>query len=753
MQRDIFKTISLFCLIILTCLTGCEMTDPGNPPIDNVNSSSSGEKYSGSGYYLVGAGIYDITGPAAEVVMGGFAVDDQKTAGISMRLWSRAFIVADPEDHDRRVVFVSADTWAMCQSIKQEVSRRLAADPELAKYYGNDNVCLSATHTHSSVAGFSHYFLYNVPNKGFIKDSFDAVAGGIFESIKRAHENLRPGRIYIANGKLKNAGWNRSKGMYGNNPADERSLYDSDTDTEMTLLKFTGFNEEGREEAIGMLCWFAVHPDCVGPSNHLISGDSKGLASYMFEKYMGGDYTDSRTFVAAFAQTNAGDVTPNVPFTEKFYSRSIAAGALEDYGVTDTDSEIASQGFPWAEAKGEADPEKNIVLKLEATRQYRKALELFESDMQPLHGSVDYRHEFVDMRTLYVDSQGCTTCASGMGASYSYGSPADNPTPYPLFGEGVTRDDIGAVDWNSSSDVQETIIATLLPGVISMFWPKTLSGDYVRCHGVKPVILPSGLMSLNLFKFIPLMPQVLPVQVLKIGNLVIAGQPTEITTMAGRRVRKTLLSNFDAGDVDYAVVAGLSNTYASYLATYEEYQKQGYEGGGTMFGPYELDAFQQEYARLCSAIADGSYVYSGPEPLDLRGYQVNFTTGVVLDDVPIGKKFGNVYENTAGEYTAGSTVSVTFWGAHPRNNLRTMNTFLTVEKVTASGNVIVRRDCDPDTKFIWKRSGAAYSKVTITWNTTGSEPGRYVIRYYGDYKTLDGKIHPFTGVSRVFAVK
>jgi neutral ceramidase len=249
------------------------------------------------------------------------------------------------------------------------------------------------------------------------------------------------------------------------------------------------------------------------------------------------------------------------------------------------------------------------------------------------------------------------------------------------------------------------------------------------------------------------MPQVLPVQVLKIGNLVIAGQPTEITTMAGRRVRKTLLSNFAPGEVDYAVVAGLSNTYASYLATYEEYQKQGYEGGGTMFGPYELDAFQQEYSRLCSAISDGSSVYSGPEPLDLRGYQVNFTTGVVLDDVPIGKKFGSVYENTAGEYTAGSTVSVTFRGAHPRNNLRTMNTFLTVEKVTAAGIVIVRRDCDPDTKFIWKRSGAAYSKVTITWNTTGAQPGRYVIRYYGDYKTLDGKIHPFTGVSRVFAVK
>ena len=752
LQKYVLKPIMLFSVLIMTGLAGCEINDARDSVSMDYKSTVSSKNDSGSGGddYLVGIGIYDITGPAAEVVMGGFAVDDQKTAGISMRLWARAFIVADPDDHDKRVVFVSADTWAMSQAVKQEIARRLKADPELGKYYDNDNVCLSATHSHSSVAGFSHYFLYNVPNKGFIEDSFEAVTGGIFESIRRAHRNLRPGRIYIAEGKLENAGWNRSSSMYENNPADERAGYDSNTDTTMTLLKFTGFNDNGAEVAIGMICWFAVHPDCIGPSNQLISGDSKGLASYMFEKYMGGDYTKNPTFVAAFAQTNAGDVTPNVPFTEKFYSRTLAAKALHDYGITDTDAEIAGQGFPWAEAKGEADPEQNIVLKLEATQQYRKALELFEGSMQPLCGPVDYRHEFVNMSTLYVESAGCTTCASGMGASYSYGSPADNPTPYPLFGEGVTRDDIGAVDWNSGDDTREAILAAFLPGVISLLWPKTLSQDYIECHGVKPVILPSGLMSFNLFKFIPLMPQVLPLQVLKIGNLVIAAVPTEITTMAGRRVKKTLLSSFSSDQVDHAVVAGLSNTYASYLATYEEYQKQGYEGGGTMFGPYELDAFTQEYARLCKAITDDDSIDAGPDPLDLRAYQTNFTTGVVLDDVPNGKKFGSVYENAAGTYSIGKTVSVTFWGAHPRNNRHTMSTFLTVEKVTSTGNVVVRRDYDPDTKFIWKRNSAACSKVTITWNTLNAEPGKYVIRYYGDYKTLDGKIHPFTGVSRQF---
>jgi hypothetical protein len=39
--------------------------------------------------YLVGVGMSDITGPAAEVTMGGFAVSDQKTTGISTRLCQR----------------------------------------------------------------------------------------------------------------------------------------------------------------------------------------------------------------------------------------------------------------------------------------------------------------------------------------------------------------------------------------------------------------------------------------------------------------------------------------------------------------------------------------------------------------------------------------------------------------------------------------------------------------------------------------
>ena len=68
--------------------------NPYNDP-DNAAAGTETTANSGGSVYLVGSGIYDITGPAGEIVMMGFAVSEQKTAGIHMRLRSRAFVIGD----------------------------------------------------------------------------------------------------------------------------------------------------------------------------------------------------------------------------------------------------------------------------------------------------------------------------------------------------------------------------------------------------------------------------------------------------------------------------------------------------------------------------------------------------------------------------------------------------------------------------------------------------------------------------------
>lgn len=57
------------------------------------------------------------------------------------------------------------------------------------------------------------------------------------------------------------------------------------------------------------------------------------------------------------------------------------------------------------------------------------------------------------------------------------------------------------------------------------------------------------------------------------------------------------------GDV-HVVIAGLTNTYSSYVTTIEEYSIQRYEGASTIFGPHTLDAYIQVQASMsCYAAA------------------------------------------------------------------------------------------------------------------------------------------------------
>ena len=113
----------------------------------------------------------------------------------------------------------------------------------------------------------------------------------------------------FSSGIVEEANINRSPTSYDANPAEERAKYSGNTDKEMVQLNF--FNDAG--QALGVLNWFAVHPTSMNNTNLLISGDNKGAASQMFEKEMNPNYvTGQGPFVAAFASTNLGDISPNI---------------------------------------------------------------------------------------------------------------------------------------------------------------------------------------------------------------------------------------------------------------------------------------------------------------------------------------------------------------------------------------------------------------------------------------------------------
>jgi neutral ceramidase len=640
----------------------------------------------GNTRFDIGAGVYDITGPAAEVGMMGYAMVEQKTTGIHTRLRSRAFVIASP-CNGKRLVFVSADLGQMFQAVKQKVIERLRA--RYGDLYGDANVMLSATHTHSGPGGYSHYALYNLTVLGFDPQGFEAIVDGIYKSIVRAHDNVTPGGIRMAVGALTNASFNRSPLAYAENPPEERTAYAHDTDKDMTVLRL----DEQTGAAAGVISWFAAHATNIGNQNRLISGDNKGLASYWFERQKNADYAASKTFVAAFANSNEGDVSPNL------------------WGVPDNVH----------------DYERNAII---AQAQLGRARSLYDGATSALTGGVEYRHMYVDFSNVNVaagwtDGAGPQhTCRAAIGVSMVAGAPEDGPG-IGFIPEGMVW---GGVSWP----------------------PITLVPEDQACHAEKIILVPTGRMTPY-----PWTPEVLPLQIATIGNLALVAVPFEVTTMAGRRLREMVAAALAPRGVTHVVIAGLANAYAGYMATREEYALQHYEGASTHFGPHSLAALMQEMNRVAVSLRDGTALAAGPTPRDLSCCQSSVITGVVFDDKPLFKSFGDVETDAAASYTRGQTARAVFWGGHPKNNLKIQGTYLEVQRKNGTSWITVARDWDPETRYVWRRDGIANSKVTIEWDIPADAvAGQYRLVHSGHWKSgWTGAISSYQGFSRTFTVQ
>lgn len=672
----------------------------------------------GQDSYLIGRSATDITLPVFGVQLLGFVRPDQISEGLHQRQYARTFVVADAAGKTRLAI-VTCDIAFPTHALKLEVLDRLKA--KLGDRYGHGNVILAATHTHAAPGGFHHYIDAGPLGGGFYRQCFDALADGVAESILAADADLKPGKILLSHGDVEGAGVNRSRVAYMNNPAEERAKYANDVDTSMLLLKFV--REDG---PVGMLNWLAVHGTSMNYYNKLVSGDNKGYAAYAVEQAHGARHTGKPEFVAAFAQTNCGDVTPNLN--------------LNNTGP------------------GKNDVESTRII---GSRQARVAEKLFAQGGEPLHGPVEFRHAFVDFSKLpvaaeFTGSGPQKTCAAALGYSFAAGSTEDGGG-HPLFHEGMKE----------SNPIIDNMARANFPG-------SAPTPELRQCQKPKAILLATGLTKP------PSQEQVLAVEVARIGQLVLAVGPAEFTTMAGRRIRTALGKELGV-DPQNVVIAGYANDYANYVTTREEYDSQQYEGGSTLFGPWTEAGYRQEFVRLARALKAGQPVESKAAPVDMR---TRVKTGKSLDGPderpPADAKPGDAVADAKEKYAAGEPVSVTFWTGSPVNDYRRTDRFLAVERQGSDGKTwqVVRRDGDWDTTVRWKQTGTEPAakpgseaktetprigpapralrpdpyQATVTWQTDEkTEPGAYRIVFYGKFKT-GGKVERLEAHSKPFTV-
>ncbi|CAI0393000.1 unnamed protein product [Linum tenue] len=678
--------------------------------------------------YLVGLGSYDITGPAADVNMMGYAMMEQTTSGVHFRLRARSFIVAEPGKN--RVVFVNLDACMASQIVTIKVLERLKA--RYGELYTEKNVAISGIHTHAGPAGYLQYVVYIVTSLGFVRQSFDALVDGIEQSIIQAHENLRPGSIYVNNGEVIDAGINRSPSAYLNNPTEERSKYKYDVDKEMTLIKFVD-DEWG---PIGSFNWFATHGTSMSNTNSLISGDNKGAAArFMEDWFEQNNSADKPSFVSAFCQSNCGDVSPNV------------LGAFcKDTGLPcDFNHSTCGGKNELCVARGPGSyPDEFESTRVIGERQFRRAVELFNNATEELTGQIDYRHTYLDFSQLEVmvpkqgggGTEAVKTCPAAMGFAFAAG----------------TIDGSGAFDFKQGDDkASGNAFWKMVGGML-----KAPNEEQIACQQPKPILLDTGEMTLP-YQWAP---SVLPIQILRVGQLVILSVPGEFTTMAGRRLRdavKQVLTN-DKNEKLHVVIAGLTNTYSQYITTFEEYEIQRYEGASTLYGPHTLSAYIQEFQKLAGALVRDQTVEPGPQPPDMLSKQISMLTPVLMDTTPLGTNFGDCSTDVPmnATYKRGSMVSVVFWSACPRNDLMTEGTFALVEILQGTDTWVPAYDDDDFClRFIWSRPAklSSRSHATIEWRIPQSAtPGVYRIRHFGAAKALLGSVRHFTGSSSAFVV-
>ena len=522
--------------------------------------------------YDIGTGIGEVTDPAVGLPMQGMADRSQVTAGVESRLYARAFVIADTASVNAagRVAIVVVDIWSATRRVKDAVLKSLSAAH--GDVYIEENVLLAGTHTHSAPGGYSGALVYDFDFErgGCDEATVRCIADGCVRAVEAAHASLAPGRIYVNRGDVVDCGQNRSGAAYMCNPQAERDRWGADTDREMLLLKFVKVDGGGDERPVGMLSWYAIHPTDRGQKNTLVSGDNKGFASALFEERWGALLRQPETFVAAFANANCGDVSGNVEL-----------GHIPD-GINDR-----------------AQMEKH------GRQQFEVAERLFQTASEELAGPIEYRHARVDFSHVTIGSGGSRTWPAALGVSFAAGSSEDS-VPEPDLGirEGITASNIGEAD-------------ALLAGVaglgLSVIFGVAVIDQATAVqeregHLPKPAVLMPGLEDPSG------VPQVLPVALMRIGSLALLGIPGELTTMAGRRLRTTVLDVLSGSGVRHVALGTYANEYAQYVTTLEEYSSQQYEGASTLFGPHALEAYQQTAAALATAIVEGKAADPGPPP-------------------------------------------------------------------------------------------------------------------------------------------
>ncbi len=670
----------------------------------------------------------------------GYADPNQVGSGLRQRLYSRAFIIGDVDRSEDRFIYLVLDTQSGDTAVRDGILQGLKALGAEYAIYSTRNLAVTGTHSHSGPGAWLNYLLPQITSLGFLKQSYQAIVDGALLSIQRAHQSLGPGYLSFGSIDVDDANTNRSPFAYLANPESERARYSYNVDKSLSMLQF---RSALADKNIGVLTWFPVHGTSMLGNNSLISGDNKGVAAYLFEQEMRKASRENLDFVAGFSQSNVGDTSPNVlgAYCEDGSGKRCK---FEDSTCLGRSEHCHGRG-PFFRNQ---DQGASSCFEI-GRRQFASAKVLY--DVMNVRGiavrgsvvkSLHTFHDYSNFTFQHPNGSLVSTCPAALGYSFAAGT-TDGPGAFDF-----KQNDSGAPDANP------------VWSVVSGFLRKP-SPSQQRCHSPKPILLDVGEMQRPYLWS----PNIVDIQLLRVGQILMIVSPGEATTMAGRRWKESLAAAASRSsltdDDPIVVLGGPANSYTHYIATEEEYYVQRYEGASTLYGPHTLNAYinlTTGYLPYLSSHAPPVPLAAGPSPPIHTNKSLSFIPGVVYDRAPFFKQFGDVIHDVHHTYQPGQQARVSFVGANPRNDLRLEQTYALVERRDEAGIWHpVRDDRDWSLVFEWRRVNSILgtSEVTITWEIEPNVEagGVYRIKYFGAAKQpVTGKITSFEGLSGEFWV-
>ena len=581
-----------------------------------------------------GVGKADIT-PRTGYYLGGWTRADRIAGGQHTRLFSRALVL---ERGGRKLALVSVDLFMIPGGMVKHIGQRLA-DRGLSE----QNVLISASHTHSGPGGFANYPTLNTaaPSIDTVTDPasffmffnpqpaeaqlYRFLVDQITAAIKRADDDLAPAEAGWGSSRIVGLTRNRSleahlanhdviKARGEGQESDDPGGYEHTIDPNVDVLRVDKVVRRGRKRVrvpVGGWSTFANHGTVTKSSFQFYNADHHASAMQVFEKRVrrAGRVPAGQQVLNVYGNSNEGDMSAGL---------SRHGPAASDYVGR---IEASAMTRAWTRA--------------------RKQL----SGKPPL----DLRWTRVCFCGQTLEDGHQVDDHSELGQPFLTGSEEERGPLYDLTGDDYE---------DTRSPVDRGPQGHKMGGPL---------GD---------------------------VPNVVPLMAARVGRRLIVSLPGEGTKEVGLRIRERVAAAAAGFGVERVVLSGLANEFVLYFTTPEEYERQHYEGGNTHFGRYSSNLMIQELGRLAGTLVRGQ---PAPAPVEFDA-----TNGVQPDGQPYGSgaASGAILEQPAGAYPRLGHARVAWQGGPQGLDRPVDRAFVTAER--RAGSKWVRAEDDLGLTMLWK---------------------------------------------------